>query len=191
MIDIQSVKEYLQIDIADSSFDNFIQTCIKSTFTEIENYCRQPIIEAEMTKYLRIYDNQAIFTNFPITAISAIEIYDSQLRFIKGLETSEYRLLKPSSIYHLIFDNSLYHNFFAKVTYSCGYTDIPMDIQKVNIEMAALMFKESDARGGLKGGRLGLQSNSENLNQISSSITYKSPIQNWNNTLNKYRAPFE
>lgn len=188
MITIEEVKRYLNIDDSEVDLDLFLEQCINYTFSEIENYCRQPIALKEQEKTFKVVGNSIIFNQYPINEITNVEIYDDYFNLIETVSDTDYILNLQSSLYFLIFNSDSYNGYNAKVTYSCGYNSIPNDLLKVHIEMIAIMFKESDVRGGLGGGRIGLSSNSENINSISTNINFSVPTERWNKILNRYRA---
>lgn len=186
---IEQTKRYLAIDESNSEYDLLIKDCLNYTLSEIENYCRQPLKTTEIEKYYDVVYGKVLMTNFPIQSISEVKIYDSDFYLVATLTAGDYELIKPTSLYFLVLNTNEYHLKKAKVTLSCGYDVLPFDVQKVNIEMSAIMFKESDERGGLKGGRLGLTSVIESINGMSNNTNFKVPIEKWNNILDKYRCP--
>ena len=73
-----------------------------------------------------------------------------------------------------------------KVVLYAGYDSVPATVKKVALEMAAVMWKESDAGGG----RIGLKSQSAGVGGGSASTSFENMWEvKWKPLLEKYRIP--
>jgi hypothetical protein len=79
-------------------------------------------------------------------------------------------------------------NYTYKVTYTSGYATIPYDVKNIACEMVSTLLKESEIKGGVIGGRLGMNSISESMSGASGNTSFKDMWKDWNTRLNKYKT---
>lgn len=193
LITIDALKSYLAIDVSNSDNDDILDTIIAYTGALISGYCNQSI---ELTDRTVTVDGDGCKTimlyNFPVSAITSVRYritpVDSWITLANG---SDYVPTYQNGIAQIYFPERCIKGFSNyEITYSYGYSSIPFDIQLTAIEIATLIYKDSEIQGGSKGGRLGLASVSESINGISGSTSFQDYWNTkWKRVLAQYRKP--
>ncbi len=142
---LANVKEYLDIESADTAFDSLLQRLIAASSRQIEAYCNRVF---EIKSYSENYDGNAsdilFLKNTPITSVSSLSIesesvdsadfkvYDDYLRLVS-------RLFTPGELN-------------IAVQYSAGYYDpqsesAPAEVEDACIQLTAFKFNLRGAEG--------------------------------------------
>lgn len=189
LIDKVQLKDYL--DIQTQEYDPFIESIITNNTKIIENYISQPIEATDITRYYDGNDsNMIMIKEFPVNSISRLEERSTSSATFTALATTDYFLLKGQDITHIYNCNGFTKGISNyKAVFNVGYSSIPEELQQVCIEMSAITFKESAQDGGLKGGRLGVLSLSENVSGISTQTQYKDKWKDWERIMQPYKLP--
>lgn len=190
MITTNNIKEYLNIDTADTSYntvlDNIIKV-VKSQLTSILGW------NAELhSEDLFFAGNDSNVYNFQIPYINSINSLSYKSSPLDTNYTSipntQYTLLYLNSVYKVYYESSFTLDLLYKANISIGYdtTTIPYEIWQVLREMAAIIFKEGDFSDSNKA-RLGLSTLSENLMGVTASTNFIDLRSRWKKDLQKYR----
>ena len=189
-------KEYLKpfMDIlkSENKFDELLTNIIAAVSKDIVRICNQEIESTVQT--LELSGNGTYYLiapKFPIISIGSLKY--------RAIPTDAWSAAISSASYAII-DNSIqpkiyYANGFIEgyynyqLVYTTGYAVIPDDIKQIAAQMCITYFKNSDANGGVKGGRLGLNSLGENIQGIGVNTSFKDLTKEWERRLSKYRRP--
>lgn len=142
---LATVKEYLDIESADSSSDSLLERLIAASSRQAETYCNRVF---EIADYSETYDGNAsdilFLKNSPIVSVASLwidsesvaaqdfKIYDDYLRLVSELFT-------PGELN-------------VSVSYSAGYYDPqaespPSDVEDACIQLVAFKFNLRGAEG--------------------------------------------
>lgn len=187
---VTELKEFLKI--TDNNNDNILNNIIYASDKFIENFCNQNIESAVNVFYISGNGNTLLKlpSIFPITALYAISFRNTFADAFTALTTSDFEIVVIDKVDYLYssatFVNGL-SNYKIELTSGYAPTAIPNDIKQVSIELSAIGFKNSDAGGTVKGGRLGLNSSGESLDGINLNTSFQSEIKHHIDVLNKYK----
>ncbi len=190
------VKIYLNIESGTITWDTFIDALIARVDDDIIHICNQEIESETRTDVL---DGNATTTimipKYPVISIISLK-FRSDLLYtwddsnIDTIAASLYNSFVISEVPWLYYSSGFSRGIANyELTYVSGYALIPDDIQQVAIEMVVMYFKQSDVKGGTKGGLLGVSSIVDSQQGISVNTVYKDMFKNWQSRLSKYRRP--
>ncbi|UCD57332.1 MAG: phage gp6-like head-tail connector protein [Candidatus Hydrogenedentota bacterium] len=142
---LANVKEYLDIESDDTTFDSFLQRSIAASSRQIEAYCNRRF---EIQNYSENYDGNAsdiLFLNStPIVSVSSLSIDDETLQADEFKVYDDYvrlvsRLFTPGELN-------------VSVDYDAGYFDAqsdppPADVEDACIQLVAFKFNVRGADG--------------------------------------------
>lgn len=174
IVTLAEIKEYLKIDPADMTYDDFLNNCNEIVQDWVENYCQRKfeivridneLTSGEGTRFLRV-------KNIPIHRIISIEY------------TYDYVNWNPYT-WSISTDGLVIYGYYPfikgflnhRVSYEAGSPDIPAGLKKTIIEMVAEMFLEGPGQG-----RLGTRSTSGGVNK-----TYESLFERFKSQLDIYK----
>jgi hypothetical protein len=189
---ITNVKTYLNIGITDTSYNSILSNLISEVNKEIINRCRQEIEMTTQTINFGYIDTQNkdyyMLPNFPVDSLVSLKTRTNPLDTFVDVAAGLYTLDQKGGIGYIYYPNGFIENYEYQATFRYGYNTVPYDIEQIGIEMLAIKFKESENRGGIQGGRLGLNSINENSSQgIASTVAFKDMNERWNNVIKFYR----
>ena len=176
LITTDALKQYLAMDLNTSTYDDQLDSIISYTGGLIQGYCNQAI---EATTETIVFNgngtNLYTFSNFPVNSITSVRYRITPANAWITLATTDYALVNSGALYQIYFtQNNIKGTANYEVVFNYGYTVIPQDVQITALEIASLIWKDSDIKGGAKGGRLGLASVSEGgINGVSASTSFK------------------
>lgn len=176
LITTDELKSYLAMDANVSTYDDQLDAIIAYTGGLINGFCSQSIeAKAETIVFNGNGTNLYTFTNFPVNSITSVRYRITPADAWTTLTSADYALIKSGSLHQIYFSQkNIKGTANYEVVFNYGYTVIPQDVKVTALEIAALMWKDTDIMGGTKGGRLGLASVSEGgLNGISASTSFK------------------
>lgn len=188
IVTLNDTKEYLNIDLADTSKDTAITNLILVAGAKINTICGQNIESGTNVVTFKGFDNDKYIVNkFPVTAVTKVESkYYSESVFTED-DINNYSIIPDNnitSIYNIASDFE--SNYVYRVTFTSGYATIPYDVRNIAYEMVSIMLKESEIKPTVIGGRIGMQSFSEGLNGVSGNTSFKDMEKSWRERLNKY-----
>jgi hypothetical protein len=164
------------MDLNTSTYDDQLDSIISYTGGLIQGYCNQAI---EATTETIVFNgngtNLYTFTNFPVNSITSVRYRITPANAWITLATTDYTLINSGSLHQIYFSQkNIKGTANYEVVFNYGYTVIPQDVQITALEIASLIWKDTDIQGGAKGGRLGLASVSEGgINGVSASTSFK------------------
>lgn len=176
LITTDALKQYLAMDLNTSTYDDQLDSIISYTGGLIQGYCNQAI---EATTETIVFNgngtNLYTFTNFPVNSITSVRYRITPANAWITLATTDYTLINSGSLHQIYFSQkNIKGTANYEVVFNYGYTVIPQDVQITALEIASLIWKDTDIQGGVKGGRLGLASVSEGgINGVSASTSFK------------------
>ena len=176
LITTDALKQYLAMDLNTSTYDDQLDSIISHTGGLIQGYCNQAI---EATTETIVFNgngtNLYTFTNFPVNSITSVRYRITPANAWITLATTDYALVNSGALYQIYFtQKNIKGTANYEVVFNYGYTVIPQDVQITALEIASLIWKDTDIQGGVKGGRLGLASVSEGgINGVSASTSFK------------------
>lgn len=196
LVSLSEIKSYLKISATDTSKDNLLQGWISDVSRSIEAYCGNKIRKQQVLDEIHNGDGTSeLWTMFsPITDIygatdndklASVQYRNSPLDAWANLASDARTLLIDPNEEQFI---ELYDAVFPvgrsniKVSYYAGYDPVPGDIKNVCLEMAAMMWKESNQGDN----RLGVQSAADSTSGSNFNTTFKSLKPEWRLVLNNY-----
>ena len=139
-------KIFLNIDSADTSQDTFLTSCLTNAGAIVERYLNRKI---EAADYDEKYDgggNNFIILNYmPINSISSLKDGDDTISVDDYVYYADSGIVKLKSGY---FEDGIQN---VQISYNAGYTTVPDVIEEATLEIAALLYKGSDAGEGRLG----------------------------------------
>jgi len=196
IVNKEDVKRYL--NLTDSSKDTFIQDLIDLASGEIEQYCnRTKFALQDITGELVDGTGESIlYTKYsPIYAIGSSSATQASTDVqYRATPDGSWTDLESDTDFFWVEQYGNYIEFHeaivpsgkrnVKVNYRAGYSPVPEDVQRVCIEMVAMMWSESN-----NGERvLGKSSTSMNTGGGSISSSYVNMSDRWRVVLAKYRT---
>lgn len=180
LIDIEDYKEYLQIE--DNDYNSALITMIGEVENKVEGRLKRSLASQE---YIEIYDgngrNVLIPDNYPITAITKLEVYEGLdssnneiwTQYVKGTHYNRLMIKDDISIYMdcATFPKGMQN---IRLTYTAGYADIPYQIQRICKELLKIYWDSSNYGKNT----LGLKSKTFETNGGTDTIVYDSEIEN-------------
>jgi len=200
MIELEDLKEYLQIAEEVTDQDTFLQKCIDRATGYIYSYCNRKFVTDSYTETVKLHRDELwnkffYVKNFPVAeviegegegegeALPAIKIeYLNDDYTWTELTDISFGILPEEGKIFIDEDLSIYKS--VRVTYTGGYAleDMPEDLRQACIMQSVSYYQESHQ--GEK--RLGI--NARNWNsQVSEGATYKDIEEKVNKILDKYR----
>lgn len=168
LIDLESIKEYLNIPNTDTTNDNFLIRKINAMSTLAQQYMNRDLNVQSYTENLQGNNRQYLtLINYPLVSVESVSFFDNIL------DPSQYDVddycMKRGMIYKEtgwtandfligIGGDPVPGKKIIQVQYHAGYTTIPEDIQDAVIDLVALKFKEStygDNRFGIESESVG------------------------------------
>lgn len=194
MILLTDIKAYLKIATSNTDFDDFLEALIEVAADWIELKCNQKLREQDVIRYYSGTSERGLMLyEFPISEIKSIYEINYDLNTETLLTLTDYVLYQLN--YYCVL-NSKYTNFTKgtnnyKLTYTVGYSaeDMPATIKSVCWQLVALLFKDSDQVGGMRGGRLGVDSVSEGVDGMNITTKYKDKLKDFELLLSPFRIP--
>ena len=193
LVDKLTLKAYLKLSATDTTQDDFLDTLLSWSDSQIVNICGQQIALTQPSPHI-INGNGGVYYTLPNTPIRSIVSLKSR----SNSNTTNWDVTytpfgSTAGDYELQGDTIYFPGGFAagyggnyQVVYKYGYQDIPQSVQSVALEMAALAYKESYA-GGNQDARLGVSSTSVNAGGISTTKSYRDMMPLWCSQLDSYR----
>ncbi len=198
LVSLSEVKSYLKISATDTSKDNLLQGWISDVSRSIEAYCQNKIRRQQVLGEIHNGDGVSEqWTTFsPITDIygatdndklASVQYRNSPLDAWINLATDVRNILIDSAdkkfieLYDMAFPTGRSN---IKVSYYAGFDPVPGDIKNVCLEMAAMMWKESNQGEN----RLGVQSTADSTSGSNFNTTFRSLKPEWRLVLNRYRG---
>lgn len=186
IISINDFKDYINYSKTDTSKDTYISRIIEYCQDVIEQFCQQKLEETERT-----HERKGSMSNLMLIP-TTLPVVDATVEEKNTLDSSyvsiDVQLVKFDSVSY-VFRNAGFDSYY-KITYTAGFTeaDIPNELKKVLLEMAAVFWREQ--KTGTGEGTLGMQNVASNFNSVSSTIVYKDMFESvWKKQLMKYRKP--
>lgn len=145
LTNLANVKEYLEIESDDNSFDSLLGRLITASSRQVEAYCSRTF---DIQGYSETYDGNAsdilFLKNSPIVSITSLSIDD------ESVETDEFKVYDD----YLRLTSGLFTpgELNVSVEYTAGYYDPqaespPSDIEDACIQLAAFKFNLRGAEG--------------------------------------------
>lgn len=192
---LADIKDYLRK--TDTNQDNFLQDWLTIISGQIEEYCDRKFREQTITGEIHDGDGtEILYTHyFPITqldgATDAAKLANLQYRNDPDSAWTDIE----TDIDHVFLDSrnpyiEFYDEVFPlgrrniKVSYKAGYTSIPADVQRVCIEMVAILWKECNAGGFF---RIGEGSVTNSIQGTNFTIQFIDLDKRWKALLDRYR----
>ena len=154
LVTLDAMKNYLGIDPADTSQDQFLTDQINLISSTVENYCRRKF---ESSSYVQTFyysdfsgDKELFMFHYPVSAVSSVkEITDSIPAVENIVDPSEYRIKKESGSIKRIY-SGIPSNWFMnldsigkiEISYTAGYSSIPLEIQSVVFSLVAERYNK-------------------------------------------------
>lgn len=126
---LDRVKRYLEIDIANTIYDDIITELINSVSTAIESYCGRKLKEQQFTETLISPGSWLFVANYPVTSI--ISIVDES-----GPIANTYWKNRGSYI-----ELTIRPTGDVSITYTGGYNPIPEDLQLACCKWVDALYK--------------------------------------------------
>lgn len=190
MITANNVKEYLNIDTADTTYNTIIDNLIKVVKSQLTSMLGW---NAELhSEDVNFAGNNSIVYNFQIPYINSLNSLEYKSNILDTSYTSitntEYKLLYINSVYKIYYNSSFTLDTLYKANVTIGYdtTTIPYEIWQVLREMAAIIFKEGNFSDS-KSARLGIGTLNENIMGVTSSTQFIDLRNRWKKDLQKYK----
>lgn len=141
MIPLSTLKQHLQIDPLNTTFDGLLNDYIAWATYIIEDYCERPIA----TKLLTVPVIPYGVLNVDVTFVAALQGRDNVTDTWTTLSLLDYQLV-TSGYYQYFVVNSTYRFYQASVL--AGIVPIPRTIEKVCYEMCKQMAQDDGILGG-------------------------------------------
>ena len=168
LIDLESIKEYLNISDTDTTNDNFLIRKINAMSTLAQQYMNRNLNVESYIENLQGNNRQYLtLRNYPLVSVESVSFFDNIL------DSSQYDVddycMERGMIYKEtgwtandfligIGGDPVPGKKIIQVQYHAGYATIPTDIQDAVIDLVALKFKEStygDNRFGIESESVG------------------------------------
>jgi len=192
IITLAEAKLYLDIATDSTGYDAFITTLLSVVSNDIVTLCNQEIESTQDT--IEVSGNGTallLIPKFPLISVDSLKertTINTDYDDITAIASTLYRTIEDKLVKYIYYEYGYskgYSNY--QLVYTHGYATIPEDIKLVAKEILALYFKDSDVRGGTKGGHLGLSSITESSQGIAITTTFKNMWSEWEKRLDKYR----
>jgi len=194
IISLAEAKAYL--NVGNTDYDAYLTTLLSVADKQITNMINQEVQEAAHTYVFS--GNGTYYTvipKFPIIAITSLKERSSILTdfgSVTAIDSANYTQATEGNVDYLYYNNGFSQaqsNF--QLIYTYGYTtgNEPDDIKLVAKEIVSQYFKDTDIREGIKSGRLGINSISENYQGMSINTQFKDLYTVWERRLAPYRVP--
>lgn len=140
------LKEYLNACPSDTSLDNLLDTIINAVSDVMEDQCNTRLKAAQVTELLSGLDsNILILSNMPVNSITSFQYWDGDVYvdYYDSLTELQRDLVPDAS---LVYSRS--HCFAEgvknyRITYSCGYANVPYALKLVAMELSAIIFRDT------------------------------------------------
>lgn len=191
MITTNNIKEYLNIDTADTTYNTVIDNLVKVVKSQLISMLGW---NAELhNEDVFFAGNDSTVYNFTIPFVNSINSLsykssplDSSYEVISNIQ---YTLLYINSVYKVFYESGFTLDTLYKCNVTIGYdtTTIPYEIWQVLREMAAIIFKEGNFSDS-KSARLGIGTLNENIMGVTSSTSFIDLRNRWKKDLQRYRV---
>jgi len=191
MITTNNIKEYLNIDTADTTYNTILDNLVKVVKSQLTSILGWNA-ELHNEDYVFAGNNSTVY-NFLYPYINSINtlgykdsILDDDYTLI---DTSLYKLVNLNSVYKVYYDSSFTLDTLYRANISVGYdtTTVPYELWQVLREMASIIFKEADF-SNTNNSRLGIQTISTSIMGVTSNNTFIDLRNRWKRDLQKYRV---
>jgi len=185
---LDDLKVYLKIDSLVTDDDVFLQGLCETADAKIRNFLGGSI--EKTTKTFTFSNRYAISEKvLPYQKVNSISLFsysETAIDSLVTIDTTEYTLLENP--YRLYLNNGYAENYRYVVVVDVGYlaTEMPKDIIQAGIEIATVMYKESDYRQSGGDGRLGIKTISISAPSGNENTTYEDVWTKWKRELFKY-----
>lgn len=157
LTNLSDVKESLGIDSGNTSKDNLIIRKINQATQMIESFCNLPYNHhfVETTYTNEEYDGQGtnglVLKGSPVTTLSSFQYRATTTNedSWSDVESELYFLDEGSGIIELLFNQSKGWNRY-RVTYTAGYSDIPVDLAEACATIAGYLVENSASGTAVK-----------------------------------------
>lgn len=186
------LKIYLDIENQVTDYDAVLDMIIAAVGKDVVRYCNQEIeATSQIYEFSGNGSNWLIIPKFPVISITSLKYRSQPLEsWGAAISSSDYAIV-DNGVQPLLYyaHGFIEGNFNYKLEYISGWSEVPEDIRQVALEMAVVYFKETDVKGGMEGGRLGLATIGKNIQGIGVNTTFKDLTKEWEKRLSKYRRP--
>ena len=191
MITANNIKEYLNIDTADTTYNTVIDNLIKVVKSQLISMLGW---NAELhSEDVFFAGNDSTVYNFTIPFVNSINSLSYKTSPLDSSYTiianTQYVLLNINSVYKVYYDSNFTLDTLYKCNVTIGYDTItvPYEIWQVLREMAAIIFKEGNFSDS-KSARLGIATLNENIMGVTSSTNFIDLRSRWKKDLQRYRV---
>ncbi len=194
LVDPRTLKLYLNLDVADTSQDEFISILLAWSDAQIVNMCGQQIALTQPEPL--IFDGNGrteyVIPNHPVQSIVSLKTRTQpqtttwdKVYTAFGATAGDYELNKKKNA--IFFPQGFGQGRDQyQVVYTYGYADIPADVQSVALEMAAIAYRESSIKGN-QDPRLGVQSVSVGVSGLTGTKSHLDMVPTWSASLSSYK----
>lgn len=183
IVTLANYKHFLKIDISVSTYDDMLTLRKAEVEATVLERLKRDLFTQEYVEYLDGNGtNHLMPEQFPITAISKLEVYDgldgnNDEVWTEWTVGSYYQRLLIVKDVEVFMDGALFPKGTQNIrlTYTAGYTadTMPKEIQKICLELMKLYWDSSDYGEN----RLGIQSNSRSSQGGTENITYDTNLE--------------
>lgn len=191
MITTNNIKEYLNIDTADTTYNTVIDNLIKVVKSQLISMLGW---NAELhSEDVFFAGNDSTVYNFTIPFVNSINSLSYKSSPLDNsyvtIANTQYTLLNINSVYKVYYESGFTLDLLYKANVTIGYdtTTIPYEIWQVLREMAAIIFKEGNFSDS-KSARLGIATLNENIMGVTSSTNFIDLRNRWKKDLQRYRV---
>lgn len=148
---LANVKEHLDIDGSDTTYDAFLTSLVNRSYKVLEAYIGHAIKSATYTEdYDGDSTNSLLLKNYPIISITSI--YDDVDRNFTAstlIPAADYVLDKEEGMVRLFQNTSAFKSGIlnVRITYVAGYATIPADVEMAGIAHVAWMYRRANTEG--------------------------------------------
>lgn len=191
MITTNNIKEYLNIDTSDTTYNTVIDNLIKVVKSQLISMLGW---NAELhSEDVFFAGNDSTVYNFTIPFVNSINSLSYKTSPLDSsyvtITNTQYTLLNINSVYKVYYESGFTLDLLYKANVTIGYdtTTIPYEIWQILREMAAIIFKEGNFLDS-KSARLGIATLNENIMGVTSSTNFIDLRSRWKKDLQRYRV---
>lgn len=150
---LAKVKEYLELDSSDTTYDTLLSHLITAASDFIQSYCNRWFNEKSYSKeeYDGTGDSRLNLKQYPVSSSSSFTLEKNQ-----AVDNSDNWTTYDGKDYWIHYDEGiveLYADIFTKaprkyrVSYTAGYSSVPVDLEWACWKIVSAIFNKRKAEG--------------------------------------------
>lgn len=180
------VKDYLDIPVTDTDYDDFIDDCITEAENNLLDILGQEVESTSVDVILRGNGkSEVLLVNHPVTAINSLSYRAVPTDSWTAIDSDDYTLFKADTC-DFIYYNSFISGYQYKANITYGYGVVPDTIKGVAVEMTADKMLKSNNTPFNDDFRHGISQRAESVNGFTGTTTLQ--LAGYIDRLGKYQV---